>query len=165
MGVGWGGCWVASRGQKIGMGHCTLLTSLDNFSVFLFFPASPERIMEGQGRRAQGRGQRWAFLRQGSCPNHAEADICSLPNSRWQLDPLGQLRLCRLMTKFLLTTLPTSRSFRVHLPTALCLVHAHPLELCFRICLPFLLAQVQIPESMCVLKVILINPRRFPFRE
>lgn len=96
---------------------------------------SPETSVEGLGGRVW---KRRAFMHWGSCPSHVETDICSLPNSCRQLDPLWRLKLYRLMAKLLLNPLPTSRSFRVCMPTALHLAHARRFEVFFRICLSFL---------------------------
>ena len=135
----WGGdCRVAFRRKGAGSGAVHTC----NFSSPFLCPllsfrshTSPETSVEGLGGRV---GKHRAFMHQGSCPSHVEADICSLPNSCRQLDPLWRLKLYRPMAKLLLHPLPTSRSFRVRMPTALRLAHARLFEVFFRICLSFL---------------------------
>ena len=80
-------------------GECKLLTSplahlLSPFLSFLSHTC-PERN-GGRGVR----GKLWAFTHQGDCSDHGKADIYSLPNSCWQLNPLGQPKLYRLIAKF-----------------------------------------------------------------
>lgn len=97
------------------------------------FSLSPT-LQRERGRAVRGGGwggKLWAFLHQGNCPNHGKADICSLPNSCWQLDPLEPPKLYRLMAKLPLNPFAISRLF-LPAPT-LSAAPPQAFEVCLRI--------------------------------